>query len=37
MVEKKLAAKVMDDLMEIGAHDVFVIKLEKNFTTLDLC
>lgn len=28
MVQKKLVAKVMDDLMEIGAHDVFVIKLE---------
>ncbi|KAG8990150.1 ATP phosphoribosyltransferase (ATP-PRTase) (ATP-PRT) [Tulasnella sp. JGI-2019a] len=28
MVEKKIIAKVMDDLTGIGAHDVFVVKLE---------
>ncbi|KAG8880811.1 ATP phosphoribosyltransferase (ATP-PRTase) (ATP-PRT) [Tulasnella sp. 332] len=28
MVEKKVVAKVMDELTQIGAHDVFVVKLE---------
>lgn len=28
MVEKKLMADVMDKLVAIGAHDVFVVKLE---------